>query len=71
MNQINKQCSKCHQSKPIESFRKQSKSRDGLKSYCKECDNQIQRELYQKNRDKRIVQAIEYRRRKLKSTETS
>ncbi len=45
-------CTKCKEEKPLGDFRKQSSTKDGLKYYCKECDNRIAKKYYEKNKGK-------------------
>lgn len=47
-----KQCRVCQIEKPIESFYRQTKARDGRQSSCKECSNQNSIEWAKRNRDK-------------------
>lgn len=47
-----KVCSKCQLQKPQSRFHKNSKSRDGLHCYCKECRAKIQKEYRQENKEK-------------------
>lgn len=49
-----KQCSICKSLLPRENFRKCSSSWDGLKYYCKECDDKKAKEYYEKNREQKI-----------------
>ena len=35
-----KKCSKCGQEKPASAFYKSAKSKDGLQSYCRECQGE-------------------------------
>jgi uncharacterized protein YlaI len=49
---ITKKCSVCGQEKNLDEFRKQSKNKDGLKYYCKECDDEWNRKNYQTKKDK-------------------
>jgi hypothetical protein len=39
-----KQCSKCKETRPLELFFKQKKTKDGLQNYCKICSRKIQAE---------------------------
>ena len=48
-----KNCTKCKKQKPLEAFRKQRSTKDGLKYYCKECDNKTAKSYYQKNKEGR------------------
>ena len=41
---LEKQCSRCKQVLPVESFGKRAASRDGLKSECKQCNRQYNME---------------------------
>jgi hypothetical protein len=43
-----KTCSKCLQSKEPSAFQKQSRAKDGLKSWCKECAKKANQDRYQK-----------------------
>lgn len=57
-----KQCALCLQFKNPEEFRKQSKARDGLKSYCKTCDSNKSKQLYNKNKETRITQILNWQK---------
>ena len=54
-----KVCTKCKEQKPLSAFRKQSSTKDGLKYYCKECDNQTAKKYYEKNKNKIISKVTE------------
>ena len=45
-------CTKCKEEKSLGDFRKQSSTKDGLKYYCKKCDNRIAKKYYEKNKGK-------------------
>ena len=47
-----KTCTKCREALPFSEFRKQSSTKDGLKYYCKKCDNEIAKKYYEKNKNK-------------------
>ena len=47
-----KTCTSCKLEKPFEDFRRQSKTKDGYKYRCKECDNSAAREYYQRKKKK-------------------
>jgi hypothetical protein len=53
VNKINpnmeKQCRKCQDIKPIEHFQTYSRNSDGLQPYCRPCKRLIDREHYKKN----------------------
>lgn len=55
-------CNKCKLNKDIIYFSKFAKSRDGLKSQCKECDKQYYIINYNKNKQDRLNYAKEYRK---------
>ena len=38
-----KVCVKCNIEKPVENFSKSSSSKDGLQSYCRECQSEANR----------------------------
>lgn len=59
-----KQCSICKSLLPRENFRKCASSWDGLKYYCKTCDDKKAKEHYAANRDKKI-ELVTKRRRQL------
>ena len=40
-----KECIICKQTKPFESYHKNSKAKDGRKNECKECKSKIDRKL--------------------------
>jgi hypothetical protein len=56
-----KKCSICKGIKEDSMFRKQTKSKDGLKSYCRPCDSAKIKESYLKNREKRLLQIRQWR----------
>lgn len=49
---MTKVCSKCGIEKPKSEFRKDSKSKDQLGYWCKECDREYKRQYYAIHRDK-------------------
>ena len=49
-------CTKCGQPKPIDGFYKDCTKKDGLKSYCKECANGMNKDYYTTKR-KRLAEA--------------
>jgi hypothetical protein len=53
-------CTKCKEQKPLETFRKQRSTKDGLKYYCKECDNKTAKSYYQKNKEKIVGKVKEW-----------
>lgn len=69
MNIIDKKCSDCGSLKPVEEFRKCAKSRDGLKYYCRDCDDKRAKENYLKNKEQVIKRTLSRRlARKVKDT---
>lgn len=52
-----KVCRKCGQEKTLDCYGKQ---RNGLKSWCKPCENARTREWYEKNREKRNIKACQW-----------
>lgn len=42
-----KKCGKCTRSKPLNDFHKHKRSKDGLQSYCKNCQVECARAYYQ------------------------
>lgn len=63
-----KVCTKCHISKDITEFNKDSSKKDGLYSSCKECVNLMKRTYYSNNREKCIRQSIESANRNIEKT---
>ncbi len=59
---IMKICTKCKEQKPLSAFRKQSSTKDGLKYYCKECDNQTAKKYYEKNKNKIIEKVTQWQK---------
>tara|TARA_R110001599_G_scaffold154792_1_gene340415 strand:- start:43 stop:303 length:261 start_codon:yes stop_codon:yes gene_type:complete len=55
-------CTKCDKQKPLEAFRKQRSTKDGLKYYCKECDNHTAKKYYEKNKGKIIGKVTEWQK---------
>jgi hypothetical protein len=64
---LSKLCSCCKTDKLLSEFRKQSSNKDGLKYVCKTCDDNKQRDLYLRNRENRIKQVVETRRKNKES----
>ncbi len=57
-----KTCTSCRLEKPFKDFRRQSKTKDGYKYRCKECDNLAAREYYQRKKKKIIENALEWQK---------
>tara|TARA_Y100001973_G_C5080122_1_gene272046 strand:+ start:72 stop:365 length:294 start_codon:yes stop_codon:yes gene_type:complete len=57
-----KVCTKCKEQKPLTAFRKQSSTKDGLKYYCKECDNEMAKSYYSKNKNKIVDKVKEWQK---------
>jgi len=55
-------CTKCKEQKPLEAFRKQSSTKDGLKYYCKECDDKTAKRYYEKNKKKIITKVTQWQK---------
>jgi len=53
-------CTKCKQSLPREQFSCRASSKDGLGSYCRECDRQRARERYLANKEGYNLSAQQY-----------
>jgi hypothetical protein len=49
---VTKQCRKCANLKEIVAFNKQTKAKDGLHSWCKECEKSEKAKYYSKNKEK-------------------
>jgi len=57
-----KNCPKCKEQKPLAAFRKQSSTKDGLKYYCKECDDKTAKRYYEKNKKKIITKVTQWQK---------
>ena len=56
---VNKRCSRCTEVKPLSEFNKNKTQKDGYENQCRVC-----RKLgYQENRDKKLTQKKDYRKR--------
>lgn len=55
-----KECSKCHEIKPVVEFGKNRSRKDGLSYYCKKCHRKRVIEWESKNKDKMEKYHIEY-----------
>lgn len=49
-----KQCSRCKEIKPRTEFYKNGKTPDGLRSHCKECNRKLNKDYYERNKEKEI-----------------
>jgi len=57
-----KKCSKCQNTKTLDNFTKDKKTKDGYRFWCKECSNSQKKLYYLKNADKLKKSVIEYRK---------
>ena len=57
-----KVCTNCRGQKPLKDFRKQSSTKDGLKYYCKACDDTTAKKYYEKNKKKIITKVTEWQK---------
>ena len=55
-------CTKCKEQKPLEAFRKQSSTKDGLKYYCRECDDKTAKKYYERNKNKIINKVTQWQK---------
>tara|TARA_R110002051_G_scaffold233179_1_gene294760 strand:- start:1307 stop:1522 length:216 start_codon:yes stop_codon:yes gene_type:complete len=46
----------------MEAFRRQRSTKDGLKYYCKECDDRTAKKYYEKNKKKIIIKVTEWQK---------
>ena len=58
-----KQCSKCKETKPVSGFSKDASSKDGLRSWCKECQRQQRQRPEAKERKRQYQQRPEVKER--------
>lgn len=61
-----KQCKTCGQTKPLEEFWYNPKTRDQLKTSCIPCCKEYNREHYKQNKTRRIKQIVKYQQTKRK-----
>ena len=59
-----KECSRCHENKPVIDFNKNKKSKDGFQSRCRSCQSKHHSEYHSANHD-----AFKERRRKLRKNQ--
>ena len=57
-----KTCTKCKETFPFSEFRNQSSTKDGLKYYCKECDDKTAKRYYEKNKKKIIGKVTQWQK---------
>jgi len=55
-------CTKCKEQKPLAAFRRQSSTKDGLKYFCKECDDATAKKYYEKNKNKIISKVTQWQK---------
>ncbi len=53
---MNKACKKCNTDKDIGQFRDSKQTKDGKFPFCIECQDKMNKELYLKNKQKRLQQ---------------
>ena len=66
---MNKVCSKCGESLPIEMFHKDKSCKDGHKSYCKVCQSEMSKNYRAKNLQHILTYQAEYREKNRKRQE--
>lgn len=57
---IEKECTSCKETKSVEDYHKAASRKDGRTSFCKECNNQRNKEWREKNKDKRRITQRNY-----------
>lgn len=58
---MNKECNRCSVTKDCGEFNKMTKSLDGLRYYCRECDRELRNLYYVDNKDKILTKSRKYR----------
>ncbi len=53
-------CGKCDKEKPLEEFRKCNRTRDHLFNWCRTCQDDRNKYLYTKNKQKRLAQIVKW-----------
>jgi hypothetical protein len=53
-------CTKCGETKPLSAFAADRSKSDGLKSWCKACDNERCRAYYEANRERVLKRVNAY-----------
>lgn len=56
-----KTCRTCQQSKPTDQFHRNKYTKDGLNSYCKECNNQKSKDWHRNNRERSLAANRQWR----------
>ena len=57
-----KVCTKCKEAKALGAFRRQSSTKDGLKYFCKECDDATAKKYYEKNKKEIITKVTQWQK---------
>lgn len=57
---MNKQCAKCKEAKGVDCFSKGTNKKDGLYSYCKNCEKAQNAENYKNNKEKELARVKLY-----------
>ena len=55
-------CTNCREQKPMTAFRRQGSTKDGLKYYCKSCDDETAKKYYNKNKKKIIGKVTQWQK---------
>ena len=64
-----KECSKCREWLPLESYSKDNSKWDGLHGFCKECTSKENKMIYEKDPKKKYEKVLEYKRQTGKISE--
>jgi len=56
-----KTCNKCKRELPVAAFGREKRSQDGLRAACKECRNRLEKEYYERTKDKHAARVKRYR----------
>lgn len=62
-----KTCTSCKQQKPLDSFNKKKKAKDGLQSTCRECNRQQFQRYYVNNKKKHLETIYTNKQKRLES----
>ncbi len=55
-----KECRRCKETKSAEEFSKSSRNKDGLISYCKECDSKYGKDWYARNKESNKQRSLKW-----------
>jgi hypothetical protein len=56
-----KTCNKCKRELPFDAFGRERRNKDGLRATCKECRSKLEKEYYERTKDKHAARVKKYK----------